>query len=263
MRTLFFLLLVLVLKCVNFKAYFNTFYNAKKYFKQAEKVYFKNQKKLTPDAKVLYEKALEKFLKIAKFYPQSGYLDDALFYAGIISLRIEEQRNAIKKWEELKNIFPDNPYTHAFTDSLLVYFLKKEDLDNVFFVLSLYENKNSFPYFYYKAKFFELKEEYDSAIFYSKKLLKEDNIFKEKAIFIYVKSALEKDMPDSALFFLNKIRKKEKDKELFYLLAKAYFEKGEYDRAVEIIKDFDPEFKDYDMVKLLIEIYEIKDSVKK
>ena len=65
-------------------AYFNTFYNAKKQFGDAEKAYLANP----PDLEIssgqrdLYEQAIKKASKILVFYPNSKYVDDALFLMG-------------------------------------------------------------------------------------------------------------------------------------------------------------------------------------
>ncbi|MGB9824010.1 MAG: tetratricopeptide repeat protein [Candidatus Hydrothermia bacterium] len=90
-------------------AYFNTFYNAKVYFKQAEKI-FQAQGRNTPEASAKYNKVIEKCLKIFEYYKTSSYVDDALYLSAISYKRIGDYTKARTKFEELYKFFPDSPY---------------------------------------------------------------------------------------------------------------------------------------------------------
>lgn len=239
--------------CVTFKVYFNTIYNAKKYFKEAEKRFNQNNKRITQDVKSLYDKALEKYLRVIKYFPNSPFLDDALFYSGLIYIRLDDKNNAIKKFEEISKYFPKSVFTKMISDSLLFYLLEKEDIENSFYILSFYPDKNSNRFYFYKSRFFEMNEKYDSSLYYARKILDiSSESLKESVITIYVKSALKKGLIDSALYFLERYGKGEK---LSLLLAQAYMEKKEFEKAKNIILSFDPENKNFEAIKLLVEIY--------
>jgi len=92
-------------------AYYNTFFNAKKFFKEAETERKKNQEQSTSNAaKQKYTKAIEKASRLLEFYPNSKYVDDALFLLGQSFFYKEEYRQAKRKFEELITNFPKSEY---------------------------------------------------------------------------------------------------------------------------------------------------------
>lgn len=210
-----------------------------------------NKRNLTSDVKTLYDKSLEKFLRIIKYFPDSPFFDDAIFYSGMIYIRIDEKLNAIKKYEELQRFFPKSSFTRIYCDSLLSYLFQKKDLENSLLVLSLYPKKESAKFYFYKSKYFEISEDYDSSLYYSRRVIS-NSYLKKRAIPIYVLSALKIGMVDSAMRFVKDL---EKIKDLSILLAEAYKEKGDFEKAKEILKNFDSENKNYEVVKSLKEIY--------
>jgi len=108
-------------------AYYNTFFNAKKYFSEAEKEREKRlakrdqsrNKKTTrqrnldrPSQAELkkYDKSIEKASKVLEVYPKSKYVDDALFLLGKCFYRKQEYAKAKRKFLELSQNFPDSPF---------------------------------------------------------------------------------------------------------------------------------------------------------
>jgi TolA-binding protein len=102
------LCLLLLIGC----AYFNTFYNAKKQFKEAEKAYQANPPELEVSAsqRELYEQAIKKASKILVFYPDSRYVDDALFLMGKAYFRMQEFGKSRRKFEELLVNYPKSKF---------------------------------------------------------------------------------------------------------------------------------------------------------
>lgn len=127
------LFLILSTSCV----YYNTFWYAKEYYKRAERARKKAEQKArllpstvtgkresTPetsssqkpstsvsgDAKALYEKSIEKSSKVLAIYPESDYVDDALFLIGLCYFRMGEYDKAIRKFDELYTNFPESPF---------------------------------------------------------------------------------------------------------------------------------------------------------
>lgn len=88
-------------------AYFNTFYNAKHYFKRAYHETRKNPLgKTTAAEKTNYHKAIEKANKLIDMYPKSKYVDDALLLMGKSYYHIEEYLNAHRRLTQLKTSHP-------------------------------------------------------------------------------------------------------------------------------------------------------------
>jgi TolA-binding protein len=93
-------------------AYFNTFYNAKKQFNTAEKAYRENPPELeiSGSQREMYEQAIKKASKILVFYPESKYVDDALFLMGKAYFRMEEFGKSRRKFEELLANYPQSKF---------------------------------------------------------------------------------------------------------------------------------------------------------
>jgi tetratricopeptide (TPR) repeat protein len=91
-------------------AYFNTFYHARKFYRQAEKTQRESKSdKLSPDAARSYDKAIEKASKVI-FEQGGGWragIDDALFLQGQCYYGKREYDTAIKKFNELVLNFPE------------------------------------------------------------------------------------------------------------------------------------------------------------
>lgn len=87
--------------------YYNTFYNAKKAFKEGEKA----QEKAAPGRRASlgqaqYEIAIKKASKVLTFHPKSKWADDALFMIGKAYFNMEDYVKARRKFEELLVSFP-------------------------------------------------------------------------------------------------------------------------------------------------------------
>jgi TolA-binding protein len=92
-------------------AYFNTFYNTKKYFDEARK---EREKRLgdTPTSNELakYNQTIEKASKILELHPDSKYVDDAVMILGQCFFHKGEYVQAGRKFEELITFFPTSSY---------------------------------------------------------------------------------------------------------------------------------------------------------
>lgn len=122
MRLLKYLVLVvfLGLSC----AYYNTFYNAEQFFKQAKKEREKRLENLKKDKTnrnqnydkptgtelQSYDKAIEKASKVLELYPKSKYVDDALMLLGQCFYHKKENLKAVRKFKELLENYPDSDF---------------------------------------------------------------------------------------------------------------------------------------------------------
>ncbi len=108
-------------------AYYNTFFNAKKYFSEAEKERSKRLEQIKkkeqssksrqsslekPSSSELkkYDQSIEKASKVLEFYPKSRYIDDALFLLGKCFYRKEDYNKAQRKFLELIQNFPRSDF---------------------------------------------------------------------------------------------------------------------------------------------------------
>jgi len=109
-------------------AYYNTFFNAKKYFNDAEK---ERSKRLDREKKQLqqqgagqthtverlssneiknYNESIKKASKVLEVYPNSSYIDDALFLLGKSFFRLRDFQKAERKFIELIENFPQSKF---------------------------------------------------------------------------------------------------------------------------------------------------------
>ncbi|MFH0883844.1 MAG: tetratricopeptide repeat protein [bacterium] len=95
-------------------AYFNSFYNTKKYFKDGEK---KRGSTTTQAVRPQeYNKSIEAGSRLIEFYPESKYIDDTLYLMGQSYYWLGDYHKAQRKFEELQSNYPESPY---FDDSRL------------------------------------------------------------------------------------------------------------------------------------------------
>ena len=98
--------------CVFFGcAYYNTFYNARKAFKEGERIRLNQQ---TPDGRIhpmavaSYERAIENAGLVLRDHSGSALVDDALVLIGDIRAIREQYPQAIKRYEQVLRLFPDS-----------------------------------------------------------------------------------------------------------------------------------------------------------
>lgn len=104
---LIFILIILLLGC----AYYNTFYNAKKFFEQARSQKVGRDGKPTADAIQKYNKAIKKCGIILTEYKNSKYADDALFMlAQSLFYKGKNYIQAIEKFEDLIKYYPNSEF---------------------------------------------------------------------------------------------------------------------------------------------------------
>ncbi|MEO0074509.1 MAG: tetratricopeptide repeat protein [candidate division WOR-3 bacterium] len=104
-------------------AYYNTLYNAKKYYQEGL-----NRLPTNPAlAKTSFNKAIEKSALVISNYPKSKYVADALFIIGMSNYYLGEYTKAIAKFENLALVFPSY---HRFAEA------------NFYWAASLIETQN-------------------------------------------------------------------------------------------------------------------------
>ena len=117
-------LLILSQGCV----YFNTFYNGRKAFNEAESA---RKASLSRGRQVIqsnrYQIAVDKSLKVIENHPNSGYYDDALFILGVSYYYLKQYGNSERRLRELMANYPDSKYFDDATLYLAKTKLLQED----------------------------------------------------------------------------------------------------------------------------------------
>ena len=114
MRKLALLIFLLLLGFSQFScAYFNTYYNAKKYYNSGRKASEKNTGiKITQNEVKNYELAIEKCKSVIRKFPDSRYVDDALLIMGKAYYYLGDYENSKINLEELLRRYPDSNLTN-------------------------------------------------------------------------------------------------------------------------------------------------------
>jgi len=93
-------------------AYFNTFYNAKVYFKEAQEMYNAEEDKsqMIARTRTMLNKAARQAELVIDKFPNSSFVDDAMFYYSICHFQLGRFENALQQLQTLTLRYPDSPY---------------------------------------------------------------------------------------------------------------------------------------------------------
>jgi TolA-binding protein len=110
-------------------AYYNTFYFAKKYFAQAEKLaQASGSDKVSPEAARKYDDVIKQSTKVLKFHGGSRWVDDALYLIGASFFGKREYEDSLRKFDELVANYPESRWVPwALYKSGLAHFERKDD----------------------------------------------------------------------------------------------------------------------------------------
>ena len=100
-------LLIISSLAVQSCAYFNTYYNAKRYYREGVKENADNETGRPKTAN--YQKAIDSAARVLEYYPDSKYVDDALMIMGKAYYEIQNYPKAKRKFEELLANYPNSP----------------------------------------------------------------------------------------------------------------------------------------------------------
>ncbi|MBC8346757.1 MAG: tetratricopeptide repeat protein [Candidatus Marinimicrobia bacterium] len=112
---------ILVMSCANFKAYFNSFYNAEEYFKKAEKVRLENRGDILPQSAIKdYKKVIDKSRLVIDTYPEFKLRKKALLLMVQSHYHLGELGQANSTIGEMENEFGEKVYIErAYWTSLI------------------------------------------------------------------------------------------------------------------------------------------------
>ena len=117
-------------------AYYNTFYFAKKYFAQAEKLSLAaGSDKISPEASRKYDEAIKQATKVLKYHGGSRWVDDALYLMGASFYGKQEYEEALRKFDEVVANYPESHWVPwaLYKSGLSHYARKNDDLMDSYF----------------------------------------------------------------------------------------------------------------------------------
>lgn len=153
-------------------AYFNTYYNTKKLYKEAldER---KRRPTTAPNKPTSTEiqkldKTIEKGSKILQLHPNSKYVDDTLLMLGECFFQKQEYPQALRKFNELTSIFPKSSLVPAALLWKARTYIEQEDFTNAEAVLKDLQNRKKngdilYQAQYYLAEIYYRQEQYEPA----------------------------------------------------------------------------------------------------
>ncbi len=238
-------LLFLLLGC----AYFNTFYNAQNYYNQGRRL-VQNDTLITDSE--FFDKAIEKATAVIIKYPNSKYIDAALFIMGSSYYYKGDYTHSLEKLDLLLENYPNSKfYDDALYFEGLAYY-KSSKLNRA--IISFNELKKSkrykksagimLCYAYYKDRNFEELNNTASG------LLKEKLSKKERRILLNILTEAQYDLKlyDKALNTCQEILKlsqtPEEIKKIRLKIAEIYFEMERYEECKGFLTgQGEPDFK--------------------
>ncbi|MBN1504294.1 MAG: tetratricopeptide repeat protein, partial [Candidatus Eisenbacteria bacterium] len=120
-------------------AYYNTFYSARRYYSQAVRAERPSSKPgagrasqstgISGQASSMLDKSIEKCAKVITFYPESKWVDDAIFLMGQCYYMKQDYDRALKKFGELPVYYPKSEFVRraAFMVGQCAYGKKQYD----------------------------------------------------------------------------------------------------------------------------------------
>ncbi len=134
------LALVLLAAVVAGCAYYNTFYLAKRYYREGQKAEEKSvSEAIAPEASGKYDAVVRQCNKILVDYPKSKWVDDATYLMGAALYGKRDFSGAIKRLDDLLTKFPDSPFVPEARLVQGLSYLKRKDYDladSVFYALA-------------------------------------------------------------------------------------------------------------------------------
>lgn len=238
-------MLALLTKC----AYFNTFYNAQNYYQQGVKSVTNDTLRFDSE---FFDKTIEKTVAVIVKYPNSRWVDDAIFFMGASYYYKGDYNRALEKLELLLTNYPNSKF---FDDALyyegLSYF-KQEKLNAAIITLNKAMESKQFKkkaaialsYVYYKDG------NYNALLEVSKQLLKVRLIVKERQEVLNLLGECQYNLKlyDEALITFSKILlfsiTPDEKRKVKLKIARIYLEMNRYEECKNFLGgEEDAEFK--------------------
>ena len=155
--------------------YYNTFFNARQSFSEAESSRKSSKRRGFKGNQAQYERAIEKSLKIVENYPNSKYYDDALYVLTVSYYWTEKYNSTERRARELLANYADSKYAEEVTVYLAKAKLEQGDIEDAMEVFGqIFETETKREYkaeaamglgnFHYENRDYELARSYLRAV---------------------------------------------------------------------------------------------------
>jgi TolA-binding protein len=248
----------LLLICISLTlscAFYNTFYNAGKYYRDAL-----NKQKTNPtQAKTSFEKAIEKSALVISNYPRSKYTPKALFVIGVSYYYLGEYTKAISKFENLQLVFPRSEYINEANLYWAYCLVETKDYNGALEKLMVIKrpgNEKSISKSLYESALFKiaeiylLRKDYESAITELSSFIKrypKSDLYKDAILMLGDAQRAQKNYPQAIATYqqyLDKIKVKtinpkldtsSERSQIILRLAECYIESNRQDQGLKIL----------------------------
>jgi len=244
--------------------YYNTFYNAKKSFKEGEKA----QKNLAPGAKSTaghnkYEEAIKKASKVLTFHPKSKWADDALFLIGRAYYNMGQYTKAERKFNELLVSFPKSKFVkdcHYYISSCQYKSGNEEGAIQSLKLIaqsSKIEKKKRAEATYLLGEIYFERKEYDDAISQYQHLVENH---KKDTLSAYAQARIgesfwfKKDYASAKEAFIQVEKLDPRPEKLFeskFKSGECFYLTGDFEEGMNIFGDLSKESKDSEKLPLV------------
>jgi tetratricopeptide (TPR) repeat protein len=234
--------LILLLLATSCGVYYNTFYNAKKYYAEATEEKEKNNNKVTPAIKEKFNKSISRCVYVLQEYPTSKYADDALLLMGQCYCEQEDYIKALTRFQEFERYYSDSPLYPTAKLYLARTYLNLKEYEKALTEYNTIINDNRFIEFREKA-YLDLAEFYFNQGDYNKALTQLDNVIEMKAskeselnaLFRYAQiQYIHGDHEEALSSFKRVLRKRPPKRMAFdarFYIGKILMELGDYKKA--------------------------------
>jgi cellulose synthase operon protein C len=160
-------------------AYFNIFYNAKRYYGKGEQAVQKNEIQNAQSAssrqapgsagKSDFQKSIEKSLKLLDYYPNSKYVDDALLLLGKSYYYTQEYQMSLRRFQELIDRFPRSEFRFDAELGMAKTYVALKQFEDAEKILSRVvgqdiPRKQLAEAYYYRGRYYETRKDFGSAV---------------------------------------------------------------------------------------------------
>ena len=159
-------------------AYFNTLYNARKIYGEAEEMREDRDGEVDRNLKEKYDEVITKCGKVIRDYPDSKWVDDAIFLMGQSLVRQGEYDKGIRKFLELTTNYPESGYVSQSFYWLAKANYEKEEYNQALlytdrFLEAFPDDKNRFEVMFLAGDINMALEDYSNALEYYSRVASE------------------------------------------------------------------------------------------
>lgn len=208
MKKYFFIISIIFISSCG--VYYNTFYNAEKYYQEALSAKATNNYKVNSNIEKKLDKVISRCAYVLKEYPDNKYADDALLLMGQSYFEYEKYLKALKKFQEFEKFYPESsqfPIAKLYLMKTYLKLMKFDEANSNFL-----EIKNSSNFLSVRVL---------ATLEFSDYYLQKNNFQKAKEL---LKSITKMNISEEA------------QQNIFYQIAQIEFQNDEYENALNSFK---------------------------